>query len=614
MKKVKNLNSGLAISMLLLAIVSTAAGRTITVDNDGPSDFNEIQPAINAANYGDTVVVASGRYVGAGNRLLDFGGKAITVISRDGPSSTIIESYNISVVVFDDNEGPNAIFQGFTIGWGTPAIVIANASPTIVGNVITGRIVTGGGSKSLVAGIEISGNSSPAILENTITGNVASSAGGSQAVGAIRVSGGASPIITRNIITRNVADVGGSGMAVGAIIVSPSSSAIIHNNIISKNSAIGGGGCTVAAGILVFAPSENVIMNNTIANNGSSGMERSILVGGAASLKLCPACGGTLSQCPECQGLKYVLQAHGGGCLIVDDLYAKGTYSLIGSGITDGVGNITGNPLFVNPLESDYHILPGSPCINAGDPDYAAEPNETDLDGLPRVIDGRVDMGVYEYPNISPVACIVGTDRIVECEGCWGARITLDGSCSSDAGSTPGTNDDIASFDWYKVDASDPNFVDFLGSGEIIDCNIPVGEHIIVLEVIDKAGTFDTNEVSIIIQDTAPPEFSLSVNPTTLWPPNKKMVMITPSWTVSDKCDAMPAVSLVSISINEGGTNGNGQTEDDVKIGDDGSIYLRAKRNRASKERIYTITYRVVDDCENTTVRSATVTVPHKRR
>ena len=644
--------------ILLTAALAPAATRLV------PDEYATIQAAINVCIDGDVVIVAPGTYAGSGNHNLDFGGKAITVVSQAGPSSTIIDGQNSSVVVFNDNEGQNAILQGFTIRGGAPAIVIASASPTIVGNVITGRIVTGSGSISRVAGIDISGNSSPTILENTITENVASVAGSSNAVGAIRVSGSSSPTITKNIITDNLAKVGGSSNAVGAIRVSDSSSvtitkniitgnqanvsgsstaagaikisdnssAIILNNVISENNVTGGGSCTMVGGILVFAPAEPVIMNNTIANNSTSGMGSCILVGGAASLKLCPACGGTWSQCPECNGLDFVLQdgawpllanniawgnsigAHGGGCLIVDDLYAKGTYSLIGFGITDGVGNITGNPLFVNPTESDYHILPGSPCINAGDPDYAAEPSETDFDGLPRVIGGRIDMGAYEYPNITPVACIVGTDRIVECEGCWGARITLDGSCSSDSDSAPGTNDDIVSFDWYKVDASDPNFEDFLGSGEIIDCNIPVGEHIIVLDVIDKAGMFDTNEVSIIIQDTAPPEFALSVNPTTLWPPNKKMVKITPTWTVSDTCDAMPGVSLVSISINEGGTKGNGQTEDDVKIGDDGSIYLRAKRNRAGNERIYTITYRAVDDCENATFRSVTVTVPHKRR
>jgi hypothetical protein len=36
-----------------------------------------------------------------------------------------------------------------------------------------------------------------------------------------------------------------------------------------------------------------------------------------------------------------------------------------------------------------------SPCINAGDPNYVAEPDETDTDGDPRVI-GRIDMGIDE--------------------------------------------------------------------------------------------------------------------------------------------------------------------------------------------------------------------------
>lgn len=50
----------------------------------------------------------------------------------------------------------------------------------------------------------------------------------------------------------------------------------------------------------------------------------------------------------------------------------------------------------------DYHLLPDSFCINAGDPSYIAGPNETDLDGNLRVIDGRIDMGAYEYiPPIS---------------------------------------------------------------------------------------------------------------------------------------------------------------------------------------------------------------------
>jgi hypothetical protein len=48
-------------------------------------------------------------------------------------------------------------------------------------------------------------------------------------------------------------------------------------------------------------------------------------------------------------------------------------------------------------VEGDYHLLPISLCIDAGDPNYVTDPNETDLDGNPRVINNRIDMGAYEF-------------------------------------------------------------------------------------------------------------------------------------------------------------------------------------------------------------------------
>jgi hypothetical protein len=70
-----------------------------------------------------------------------------------------------------------------------------------------------------------------------------------------------------------------------------------------------------------------------------------------------------------------------------------------------GYGNIDADPCFVDPgfwdvngvwIDGDYHLLPSSPCINAGS-DYA--PSETDFDGDLRVIYGRVDIGADEYSN-----------------------------------------------------------------------------------------------------------------------------------------------------------------------------------------------------------------------
>jgi hypothetical protein len=209
----------------------------------------------------------------------------------------------------------------------------------------------------------------------------------------------------------------------------------------------------------------------------------------------------------------------------------------------------------------------------------------------------------------------VGGNRVVEAGGDCEGRVVLDGSCSSDADSTEGTNDDINDFDWYEViDACDPNSDVYIGSGEVIECNLGLGEHVIILEVTDKAGAFESNEVVITVEDVTPPEFSLTVEPNILWPPNGKMVEVRPEWEVSDNCDEEVEVSLVSVTSSEDDdSRGDGHTSKDIRIGDDGSIYLRAERSGKGTGRVYTLTYEAVDDSGNVAEASATVTVPHSR-
>ena len=100
-----------------------------------------------------------------------------------------------------------------------------------------------------------------------------------------------------------------------------------------------------------------------------------------------------------------------------------------------GEGNIDSVPLFVDPgywdangtpddanddvwVDGDYHLLPGSPCIDAGDPNYVAEPNETDLDGKPRIINGRIDMGAYEAPILAEAKILPRTINLAS-KGKW---------------------------------------------------------------------------------------------------------------------------------------------------------------------------------------------------
>jgi hypothetical protein len=68
--------------------------------------------------------------------------------------------------------------------------------------------------------------------------------------------------------------------------------------------------------------------------------------------------------------------------------------------VNDGNNMINIDPCFYDAANQDYHLRWDSPCINAGDPNYIAGPNDIDMDGESRVIEGRIDIGADELdPN-----------------------------------------------------------------------------------------------------------------------------------------------------------------------------------------------------------------------
>jgi parallel beta-helix repeat protein len=68
---------------------------------------------------------------------------------------------------------------------------------------------------------------------------------------------------------------------------------------------------------------------------------------------------------------------------------------------TNGVGNITNEPLFVNYLTGDLRLRGVSPCIDAGDNGNVV--TSVDLAGHARIMRGTVDMGAYEFQGTNPI-------------------------------------------------------------------------------------------------------------------------------------------------------------------------------------------------------------------
>jgi len=60
-----------------------------------------------------------------------------------------------------------------------------------------------------------------------------------------------------------------------------------------------------------------------------------------------------------------------------------------------GTGNITSDPAFVDLAGRNLRLQSNSPCIDTGNNSFVV--SATDLDGRPRIAQGTVDMGAYEF-------------------------------------------------------------------------------------------------------------------------------------------------------------------------------------------------------------------------
>jgi MYXO-CTERM domain-containing protein len=157
------------------------------------------------------------------------------------------------------------------------------------------------------------------------------------------------------------------------------------------------------------------------------------------------------------------------------------------SGASAGSGSISANPQFVDTSLRNFHLLPSSPAIDAGD---GATASNHDLEGSVRPLDGNLnnvaqpDLGVYEYnasSNRWPIAD-AGPDRVVTS----GVPATFSASGSYDPDGS------IATYLWDFGDGAPT------ASGVMVTHTFTGGtDRVVTLTVTDGAGAVDVDTTSV---------------------------------------------------------------------------------------------------------------------
>jgi len=420
----------LAIGVLLFAATTMSMhAATITVTNTNDSGPGSLRQALVVAHDGDRISFAV-----SGTITLTSSGLAVTKsVTISGPCADQLSIAGI--------QGQSVFFvaaiatiSGLTIRNGQDGIdnvgiltvrncVIRDNSSDGISNV-TGTsltVVSSNVSDNDGSGIGINvsdGGASATIVNTTVSGN---SAGG---IMTSAFFGGAAVTVTDSTISSNF----GYGGIYGVLSLTVANSTISNNssggtgggifafqNVSIVNSTISGNTGTSGGGIYCIGSQDSSIVNSTISGNsaGTSGggiynfvsflqVANSTISGNSAG-----SGGGIYNDGDDLVEISNtILNA---GALGANIFNSGGAVTSLGYNLSsdDGGGYLTGpgdqintDPL-LGPLQNNggltftHALLPGSPAIDAGDPNFHPPPFN-DQRGCPRVSNGRIDVGSLE--------------------------------------------------------------------------------------------------------------------------------------------------------------------------------------------------------------------------
>jgi len=320
-----------------------------------PTEYQTIREALTQCSDGDVIILEPAVYIGPDNCNIDFMGLAITIKSTDPRNphivkNTIIDCQNAGrAFVFQSGEDANSVLAGLTI--------------------INGRSVYGGA-------VNFSNASKPKVIDCVFSANSASYGG------AVACGGGSRPLLTNCIIKGNSAVLGGA-------VYSNAAGPTISNSLIAANAALLGGALNYSLG-------SAAVRNCTFtANNASAGGAIYCYNSGSVSVE-----GTILWQNTAAAGPQIFLTGSAHAEVSYSDIQGGTSSAVVKDGCTLNwnAGSIADDPCFVQS-DGDYHLLENSPCIDTGSPLLIPVPAETDIDGDPRIINKRIDIGADEFSD-----------------------------------------------------------------------------------------------------------------------------------------------------------------------------------------------------------------------
>jgi hypothetical protein len=431
-----------AIGVLLFCAVAISAHATvITVTNTNDSGPGSLRQALADANDGDTInfavtgtiTLTSGELLvnrsvtifGPGAATLAVDGNATSRVFHIGPGKTvsisgltIINGSAISqngggilndhaILTMDScvvqNSGSNLGGGVYNDGSdGSATLTILNSTVSMNGATSGGGGIYNEDHNSGTATLTITNS----IVSNNAVGFADNFPPGSEGGGVYNGTG--IMTITRSSVSGNTAGVSGPNFptGVGGGISNYGTLTIINSTINSNQCWDNGGGISNSGTV--------TITNSTVSGNGATGQHDGEPWGHGGGIV------GEVTLTNSTVSSNYASLSAGGiegggviGNTLLNNSGANitGTIKSLGYNLSsdDGGGNLTGpgdqintDPM-IGPLQDNggptltHALLPGSPAINAGDPNFTPPPLN-DQRGAPfvRVFRGRIDIGSFE--------------------------------------------------------------------------------------------------------------------------------------------------------------------------------------------------------------------------